>query len=86
MLYQVKWYCRIISEWCQGWETLRGRGGRICQYNTETFRQHRSDCNIELVRFFNSLGGDGAYTVFASIQLLYRNNTLHDHPSKFAHH
>jgi len=47
--------------------------------------QHRSDGNIELVRFLDSHEGDGAHAVSASVQLLYRNITHHDNPSKFAH-
>ena len=48
--------------------------------------QSRSDGNVELVRFFDSHEGDGVRAVFAGVQLLYRNNTPHDNPSKFAHH
>ena len=47
--------------------------------------QRRSDSNIELVRFLDSHVGDGARSVFAGVQLLYRNNTPHDNLSKLAH-
>jgi len=47
--------------------------------------QRQSHGDIELVRFLNNHEGDGARAVFAGVQLLYRNNTPHDHPSKFAH-
>ena len=48
--------------------------------------QRRSDGNIELFRFLDSHEGGGARAVFASIQLLYKNNFPNDPPSKFAHH
>ena len=54
--------------------------------DTGTSGQRRSDGNIELVRFLDSHEGDGARAVSAGVQLLYRNNTHHDNPSKFAHH
>ena len=47
--------------------------------------QRRSDGNIELVRFLDSHEGDGAHVVFAGVQLLYRDNTPDDNPSKLAH-
>ena len=46
--------------------------------------QRRSDGNSDLVRFLDSHEGDGARAVSAGVQLLYRNNTPHDNPSKFA--
>ena len=48
--------------------------------------QHRSDGNIELVRFLDSHEGDGVHAVFTGVQLLYKNNFPNDPPSKFAHH
>jgi len=53
--------------------------------DTGTSGQRRSDGNIELVRFLDSHEGDGAPTVFAGVQLLYKNNFTNDPPSKFAH-
>jgi len=53
--------------------------------DTGTSGQHRSDGNIELVRFLDSHEGDGARAVFAGVQLLYKNKTPHDSPSKIAH-
>jgi len=53
--------------------------------DTGTSDQRRCDGNIELVRFLDSQEGDGARGVFAGVQLLYKNNTPNDHPSKFAH-
>jgi len=53
--------------------------------DTGTSGQRRSDGNIELVRFLESHEGDGSRAVFAGVQLLYRNNTPHDTPSKLAH-
>jgi len=53
--------------------------------DTGTSGQRRSDGNIELVRFLDIHEGDRARAVFARVQLLYRNNTPHDNPSKFAH-
>ena len=53
--------------------------------DTGTSGQRRSDGNIELVRFLDSHEGDGARPVFASVQLLYKNNFPNDPPSKFAH-
>jgi len=41
---------------------------------------------FELVRFLDSHEGDGARAVFTGVWLLYRNNTPHHNPSKFAHH
>jgi len=58
---------------------------RLCKCNTGKSGQLRSIGNIELVRFLNSYKGDGVHVVFASVQLLYRNNIPHDHPSKFTH-
>jgi len=52
--------------------------------DTGTSGQDRSDGNIELVRFLDSHEGDGTHAVFASIQLLYKNNFHDDPPSKFA--
>ena len=54
--------------------------------DTGTSGQRWSDCNIELVRFLGSHEGDGTHAVFASVQLLYKNNFPNDPPSKFAHH
>jgi len=53
--------------------------------DTGTSGQRWSDGNIELVRFFDSHGGDGACAVFSGVQLLYKNNSPNDPPSKFAH-
>jgi len=53
--------------------------------DTGTSGQRRSDSNIELVRFLNSHKGDGVRAVFAGIQLLYKNKTPRDRPSKIAH-
>ena len=57
----------------------------VAMCDTGTSGQRRSDGNIELVRFLDSHEGDGARAVFASIQLLYKNNFPNDPPSKFAH-
>jgi len=57
----------------------------LSECDTGTSGQRRSDGNIELVRYFDSHEGDGARAVSAGVQLLYRNNTPHDNPSKFAH-
>jgi len=62
---------------------LGDAGGTEC--DTGTSSQRRSDGNIELVRFLDSHEGDGARTVSAGFQLLYRNNTPYHNPSKFAH-
>jgi len=48
--------------------------------------QHRSEGNIELVRFLDSHEGDGVQMVFTGVQLLYKNNYPSDPPSKFTHH
>jgi len=53
--------------------------------DTGTSGQSRSDGNVELVRFLDSHEGDGVPVVFTGVRLLYRNNTPHDNPSKFAH-
>jgi len=53
--------------------------------DTGTSGQRRSDGNIELVRFLDSHEGDGARAVFAGVQLLYKNKTPYDSPSKIAH-
>jgi len=53
--------------------------------DTGTSGQRRSVGNIELVRFLDSHKGDGARAVFAGVQLLYKNNSPNDPPSKFAH-
>ena len=45
-----------------------------------------SDGNIVLVRFLDSHEGDGVRAVFAGVQLLYKNKTPYDSPSKIAHH
>ena len=57
--------------------------GNCC--DTGTSGQRRSDGNIEIVRFLDSHEGDGARAVFAGVQLLYKNKTPHDRPSKIAH-
>jgi len=52
--------------------------------DTGTSGQRQSDGNIELVRFLDSHEGDGARAVFAGVQLLYKNKTPRDRPSKIA--
>jgi len=47
---------------------------RDCDCDAGTSGQRRSDGNIELVRFLGSHEGDGVRTVFAGVQLLYKNN------------
>ena len=53
--------------------------------DTGTSGQRQSDGNIKLVRFLDSHEAGGARAVFAGVQLLYKNKTPYDSPSKIAH-
>jgi len=64
---------------------LYSYNGSEVDCETGTSGQRQSHGGIELVRFLDSYEGGGARAVFAGVLLLYRNNTPHDHPSKFAH-
>jgi len=59
--------------------------GSVGCCDTGTSGRRRSDGNIVLVRILDSHEGDGTYAVFAGVQLLYKNKTPYDSPSKIAH-